>query len=89
MCMRVILFSPVACLNNDKSVMSLPYAWPVLGILPILKASACTNTDETWQMVWYGMRALNSSSLLYIVPDRRQGAQRLARRGFPGLFQHV
>ena len=29
--------------------MSRPYAWRVLGILPILKASACTNTDETWQ----------------------------------------
>ncbi len=48
-------FSPVACLNNDKSVMSCPYAWRVLGILPILKASACTNTDETWQR----LRSLN------------------------------
>jgi hypothetical protein len=39
----------VACLNNDKSVMSRPFAWRVLGILPILKASACTNTDKEWQ----------------------------------------
>jgi len=39
----------VACLNNDKSVMCRPYAWRVLGILPILKASACTNTDPDWQ----------------------------------------
>ena len=30
--------------------MSRPYAWRVLGILPILKASACTNTDKSWQM---------------------------------------
>ena len=29
--------------------MSRPYAWRVLGILPILKASACTNTDKDWQ----------------------------------------
>lgn len=29
--------------------MSRPYAWRVLGILPILKASACTNTDQDWQ----------------------------------------
>ena len=43
------LFSTVACLNNDKSVMSRPYAWRVLGILPILKASACTNQDKGWQ----------------------------------------
>jgi hypothetical protein len=27
----------VACLNNDKSIMSLPYAWCVLGISPILQ----------------------------------------------------
>ncbi len=26
---------------------------------------------------------------LYIVPDRRQQAQRFTRRGFSGLFQHV
>ncbi len=39
----------MACLNNDKSIMSRPYAWRVLGILPILKASACTNTDQDWQ----------------------------------------
>ncbi len=30
--------------------MSRPYAWRVLGILPILKASACTNTDKDWQI---------------------------------------
>ncbi len=29
--------------------MSRPYAWSVLGILPILKASAFTNTDKDWQ----------------------------------------
>ena len=40
----------MACLNNDKSVMSRPYAWRVLGILPILKASACTDTDKSWQV---------------------------------------
>ena len=39
----------MACLNNDKSVMSRPYAWRVLRILPILKASACTNQDKGWQ----------------------------------------
>jgi hypothetical protein len=39
----------VACLNKDKSVMSRPYAWRVLGNLPILKASACTNTNKDWQ----------------------------------------
>jgi hypothetical protein len=33
-------------MNNDKSVMSRPYAWGMLDISPILKASACTND---WQ----------------------------------------
>ena len=45
----IVSVLPVACLNNDKSVMSRPFAWRVLGILPILKASACTNTDKDWQ----------------------------------------
>ena len=29
--------------------MSRPYAWRVLGCLPILKGSACTNTNKEWQ----------------------------------------
>lgn len=29
--------------------MSKPYAWRVLGCLPILKGSACTNTSKEWQ----------------------------------------
>ncbi len=40
-----------ACMNvnNDRMVMCKPYAWKVLGILPVLKASAFTNEDEEWQ----------------------------------------
>ena len=29
--------------------MSRPYAWRVLGCLPILKGSACTNISKEWQ----------------------------------------
>jgi len=29
--------------------MSRPYAWRVLGCLPILKGAACTNTNKEWQ----------------------------------------
>ena len=29
--------------------MSKPYAWRVLGCLPILKGSACTNISKEWQ----------------------------------------
>ena len=36
-------------MNNDRTVMCKPYAWRVLGILPVLKASAFTNSDEAWQ----------------------------------------
>jgi hypothetical protein len=42
----------VACLNNDKSVMSCPYAWRVLGILPILNESQGVSLhqyDQDWQ----------------------------------------
>ena len=36
-------------MNNDRTVMCKPYAWKVLGILPVLKASAVTNQDDEWQ----------------------------------------
>ena len=36
-------------LANDKSVMPRLFACRVLGILPILKASACNNTYKDWQ----------------------------------------
>lgn len=39
----------VGTLNNDRTVMSKPYAWRVLACLPILKGSACTNTSREWQ----------------------------------------
>jgi len=39
----------VGCLNNYRTVMSLPYAWRILACLPILKGSACTNTSKDWQ----------------------------------------
>ena len=36
-------------MDNDRTLMCKPYAWKVLGILPVLKASAVTNQDEEWQ----------------------------------------
>ena len=36
-------------MNNDRTVMCKPFAWKVLGILPVLKASAVTNQDDEWQ----------------------------------------
>jgi hypothetical protein len=42
-------FSPtVGCLNNDRTVMSKAFAWRPLALLPILKASACAETDKDW-----------------------------------------
>ena len=37
------LLLAVGSLNNNRSVMSKSYAWRPLALLPILKASACTN----------------------------------------------
>ncbi len=81
--MRVILFfaSGLPEQRQERHV-SRPYAWRVLGILPILKASACTNTDETWQMVWYGMRTLNSSSTVHCARQAPRGAEVRTKR-FP------
>ena len=39
----------VGCLNNDRTVMSCPYAWRPLGLLPILKPGAFTNNNVEWQ----------------------------------------
>ena len=39
----------VGCLNNDRSVMSKPFAWRPLGLLPILKPGPCTNNNIAWQ----------------------------------------
>ena len=40
----------VGCLNNDRSVMSKPFAWRPLGLLPILKPGPCTNNNVAWQL---------------------------------------
>ncbi len=44
-----LCFSPsVGYLNNDRTVMSKAFAWRPLALLPILKASACAETDKDW-----------------------------------------
>ena len=45
----IVIFGAVGCLNNDRTVMSKPYAWRPLGLLPILKATALTNNNLEWQ----------------------------------------
>ena len=42
----ILFLGAVGCLNNDCTVMSKPYAWRPLGLLPILKATAMTNGNE-------------------------------------------
>ena len=55
----------MGCLNNDRTVMPLPYALRILACLPILKGSACTNTSKDWQ----GQRsmALYHSAMAHIM----------------------
>ena len=45
-----ISFMAVGSLNNDRTVMSRPFAWRPLACLPILKTSAFTNTSSAWQV---------------------------------------
>ena len=47
-CVTNLHFVPVGCLNNDRTVMSKAFAWRPLALLPILKASACAETDKDW-----------------------------------------
>jgi hypothetical protein len=36
----------VGCLNNDRSVLAKSYAWRPLALIPILKGSACAETND-------------------------------------------
>ena len=45
---HLLPFLPVGCLNNDRTVMSKAFVWRPLALLPILKASACAETDKDW-----------------------------------------
>ena len=54
---------------------------------PVKKINIKTDFDMKGNgLVWYAPSTLLQ---LYNVPDRRQGAQRFAQRGVPGVFQHV
>ena len=57
----------VGCLNNDRTVMSLPYAWHILDFLSILKGSACTNTSKDWQA--QRRMALYHSAMAPMIPE--------------------
>lgn len=46
---RTDIVGAVGCLNNDRTVMSKPFAWRPLGLLPILKATAMTSNKVEWQ----------------------------------------
>jgi len=47
--------------------MSLPYARWVLACLPILKGSACTNTNKEWQA--QRCTAIYHSAMAHIIPE--------------------
>ena len=57
-------------MNNDRTVMCKPYAWKVLGILPVLKASAFTNQDEEWQK--QRQLRLYHGSMDYVIADENE-----------------
>jgi len=57
-------------MNNDRTVMCKPFAWKVLGILPVLKASAFTNQDEEWQK--QRRLRLYHRSMDYVIADENE-----------------
>ena len=57
----------VRCLNNDLTVMSSPYVWRLLGLLPILKPSAFTNNNVEWQR--YRRLDLNHRCMDHVVDE--------------------
>ena len=57
----------VGCLNNDRSVLSKSYAWRPLALLPILKGSACTETND--DRIRHRRAELYHSSMEHIIAD--------------------
>ena len=57
----------VGCLNNDHTVISCPYAWRPLALLPILKPTAFNNNDVEWQR--YRRLSLYHSCMDYVVDE--------------------
>ena len=57
-------------MENESTVMCKPYAWKVLGILPVLKASAFTNQDEEWQK--QRRPRLYHRSIDYVIADENE-----------------
>ena len=57
----------VGCLNNDRSVLAKSYAWRPLALLPILKGSACLETNDDW--VRHRRMELYHSSMDHIIAD--------------------
>ena len=60
-------FLAVGCLNNDRSVLSKSYAWRPLALLPILKGSACTETND--DRIRHRRAELYHSSMEHIIAD--------------------
>ena len=59
------LLLAVGSLNNNRSVMSKSYAWRPLALLPILKASACTNPSADF--LRYRRLDLYHGSMGYVI----------------------
>jgi hypothetical protein len=57
----------VGCLNNDRSVLAKLYAWRPLALLPILKGSACAETNDDW--LHHSRVELYHSSMDHIIAD--------------------
>ncbi len=57
----------VGCLNNDRFVLAKSYAWRPLALLPILKGSACLETNDDW--VRHRRMELYHSSMDHIIAD--------------------
>ena len=51
--------------------MCKPFAWKVLGILPVLKASAVTNQDDEWQK--QRRLRLYHRCMDYVIADENEG----------------
>jgi hypothetical protein len=55
------------CLNNDRSVLAKSYAWRSAALLPILKGSACAETNDNW--VCHRRMERYHSSMDHIIAD--------------------
>ncbi len=62
----------VGSLNIDRSVLAMSYTWRPLALLPILKGSACAETNDRDDWICHRRMEMYHSSMDHIIADKNE-----------------